>query len=56
MATILFNTLMVAMATRTGLEPVASAVTGLRDNQLHQRVIYDLYGVANRQLTYEHEP
>ena len=27
------------MAIRTGLEPVASSVTGLRDNQLHQRTI-----------------
>ena len=31
---------MVAMATRTGLEPVFSGVTGRRDNQLHQRAIF----------------
>lgn len=31
------------MATRTGLEPVASSVTGLRDNQLHQRAIFCSY-------------
>ena len=28
------------MATRTGLEPVFSGVTGRRDNQLHQRAIF----------------
>ena len=35
---------MVAMATRTGLEPVFSGVTGRRDNQLHQRAKFKSMG------------
>ena len=31
------------MATRTGLEPVFSGVTGRRDNRLHQRAIFRSY-------------
>ena len=31
------------MATPTGLEPVASTVTGWRDNQLHQGAIFCSY-------------
>ena len=38
-----FTTPMVAMATRTGLEPVFSGVTGRPDNQLHQRAIFCSY-------------